>query len=313
MEKDEETTEKEAFGEGFWSQKDVKEVFLDEQRQYMWNMDYFEKILVPLFRLKEDSIVLEVGCGLGALCEMLSKYVLKGKVVGVDLDSKLIEEAQKRANRLSNRAVFEYKEGNAYSLPIPDNFADFTVCQTLLMHLNEPTKAINEMKRVTKKGGIVVAIEPDYTGITSFDTVVEKLNLPLEKRLLLRKGDMLLNEGKRKLGKGDNEIGSKVPILFHNSGLRVLDVRSIDKVFWLIPPYTGHELELKHAAMPLDVWVEQLDLRNQFMAGGGTEDEWNKYYAVIKEAFEVQQQQIDTKTFISIVIPAATVTLAEKP
>lgn len=310
---EEEPSSKEAFKEGFWSQKGLKNTVLDEERQYIWNMDYFERTLLPLFRIKEDSKVVDVGCGLGFLCEMLSRYVPEGKVVGVDLDSKLIEEAQKRVSTRPDRDAFEFRTGDAYNLPVPDGFADFTVCQTLLMHLNDPAKAISEMKRATKKGGVVAAIERDYTGVTSFDTAMEKLNLPLEKRLLLRKADMLINKGKRSLGKGDNEIGSKVPILFHNNDLRILDVRAIDRVFWLIPPYTGHELELKHFTLSPEIWIKRLDIQKHFMTGGGTEEEWNQYHALTQEIFDVQLRQIENASLISVTLAHATITVAQKP
>jgi len=247
-----------AFEKGFWSKKDVKDTYLNERKQYIWNKDYFERTLLPLFALEEDSKVVDVGCGLGFFTEMLSVYLPKGKVRGIDLDSKLIDEAQKRVGMHRGRESLEFQTGDAYNLPLPKGFADFTICQTLLMHLKDPAKAINEMKRITKKGGIVSAIERDYMGMTSFDTGMEKLSLPLEKRLLLRKADMLIDEGKRSLGRGDNEIGSKVPILFHRNGLQILDVRVIDKVFWLIPPYEGHELELKQYAQSPEKWVEHL-------------------------------------------------------
>jgi len=244
---------------------------------------------------------------------MLSVYLPKGKVRGIDLDSKLIDEAQKRVGMHRGRESLEFQTGDAYNLPLPKGFADFTICQTLLMHLKDPAKAINEMKRITKKGGIVSAIERDYMGMTSFDTGMERLSLPLEKRLLLRKADMLIDEGKRSLGRGDNEIGSKVPILFHRNGLQILDVRVIDKVFWLIPPYEGHELELKQYAQSPEKWVEQLGIRDHFMVGGGTEEEWNEYYALTREIFDIQRQQIESASFASIAIVPATITVARRP
>ncbi|MBS7632917.1 class I SAM-dependent methyltransferase, partial [Candidatus Bathyarchaeota archaeon] len=88
---------KKGFAEGFWSKEEVKDIFLDEQRTYLFNEDYFRNILVPLFMLRRDSVVLDVGCGLGFLGMKLAGYVPEGKIIGVDLDPKLIEEARKRA------------------------------------------------------------------------------------------------------------------------------------------------------------------------------------------------------------------------
>ena len=132
-----------AFEKGFWSEKEVKKTYLNKAKQYVWNKDYFERTLLPLFALKEDSTVVDVGCGLGFFTEMLSVHVPKGKVLGIDLDSKLIEEAQKRVDTLRDREVLEFRTGDASNLPLPNGFAERTICQTLLMHLSDPANAIN--------------------------------------------------------------------------------------------------------------------------------------------------------------------------
>jgi ubiquinone/menaquinone biosynthesis C-methylase UbiE len=305
-------SKKKGFDEGFWSKDDVKETFLEEQRQYMWNEDYFKGVLVPLFGLKKDSVILDVGCGLGFLGEKLAEFVPDGKVIGVDLDSKLIEAAKKRVTRNTRSTAFDHHVGNACDLPIESDHVDLAICQTLLMHLDEPLKAISEMKRVTKKGGRVVAIEANYSGLSFFDTAYEALNQSTDERAKLWRWNLTVNAGKKKLGKGDNEIGPKVPHLFYKSGLKVVDVRSIDRIFWLIPPYEGHELEVKHMLIPADTWIEQVGIREEFLAGGGTESEWKEFYKLLLEADKITRQQVSDETFTSSQIPAAVIAVAEK-
>jgi len=43
------------------------------------------------------------------------------------------------------------------------------------MHLEDPITAISEMRRVTKNGGRVVAIEPDYASFSFFDSVYDTM------------------------------------------------------------------------------------------------------------------------------------------
>lgn len=43
------------------------------------------------------------------------------------------------------------------------------------MHLEDPIKAISEMRRVTKNGGRVVAIEPNYASFSFFDSVYDTI------------------------------------------------------------------------------------------------------------------------------------------
>lgn len=305
-------SEKKGFDEGFWSRNEIKDTFLDEMREYIWNKDYFRNVLVSFFELKKNSAILDVGCGLGFLGLSLIEFIPQGKMTGVDLDPKLIEEARRRTEKLGLSRVADFRVANAYELPFDDDVFDLSICQTLLMHLDEPAKAIHEMKRVTKKGGRVVAIEPDYASLSFFDTAYETLGFSLELRVKLWRWDRILTVGKKKLGKGDNEIGPKVPNLFFRSGLRVVDVRCIDRAYWLIPPYQGRELELKHLLLPPEELVKHLDMRSEFLAGGGTEKEWNEYLSIMRKAHVIHQKQIKEKVFVSLTIQAATITIAEK-
>lgn len=299
------------FAEGFWSKGEIKDVFLDEQREYLYNEDYFRKILVPLLKLREDSVILDVGCGLGFLGMKLAEFVPKGKIIGIDLDSKLIEEAKRRMNSRITENL-DFRVGNVYELPISDNSIDVSICHTLLMHLNEPLKGVAEMQRVTKTGGRVVAIEPDFASFSLFDTGYETMNFSLEERGRLWRWERTIAVGKKKLGKGDNDIGLKVPQLFFKSGLHVLDVRCADKVFWLIPPYEGHTLELKHLLISPDKLIEQLDLKTEFFAGGGTEEEWREYLRLTKKIHKITVKQVKEKSYVSSYFQVAAITIAEK-
>lgn len=223
----------------------------------------------------------------------------------------MIETAKERSIKRKHLNI-DYRVGNAYELPLKGDFVDFSICQTLLMHLEEPFKAISEMRRVTRKGGIVVAIELDFSSLSYFDTAYEEVSFSLEDRVKQWRWNMILNAGKRKLGRGDNEIGPKVPVLFVQSGLKVVDVRLMDRAFWLVPPCEGRELELKHLMIPPEVTIEQLDVHREFLAGEGSESEWNEFLAKVKEVYDISKRQIGEKTFLNITLQAATITVAEK-
>ena len=309
-----ESVEKKGFAEGFWSKDEVKDVFLDQQRRFMWNKDYWRNILVPLLALKQNSAVLDVGCGLGFLGQNLAEFVPNGKIIGVDLDAKLVETAKKIAESAFPHHVFDYRIGSAYELPVENDSVDLSICQTLLMHLEDPMKAISEMKRVTKKGGKVVAIEPDFASLSYFDTAVEKMNYSIDQRTNFWRWETIRKLGKKKLGKGDDDIGTKTPYLFFKSGLQVTGVRCFDRVFWLIPPYQqeGNDLELKQMLLPPEFYFDTLDTRTEFLAGGGTEEEYEEYLALLKKEYEIRQQQIKEKSYISLMVQTLTITIGEK-
>jgi SAM-dependent methyltransferase len=98
-------SEQKGFAEGFWSKDEIKDVFLDEQREYLLNEDCFGRILVPLLGLREDSVILDVGCGLGFLGAKLAESVPKGKAIGIELDPKLIEQAKIRMEQMRGGLV----------------------------------------------------------------------------------------------------------------------------------------------------------------------------------------------------------------
>ncbi len=50
--------------------------------------------------------------------------------------------------------------GDAHLLPYQDDSVDAIYCEAVLEHLNDPAKAVSEMRRVLKPGGKVVAMTP---------------------------------------------------------------------------------------------------------------------------------------------------------
>lgn len=105
--------------------------------------------------------VLAVGCGPGTITLGVAEVVNPGSVVGVDLAAKMIEEATAEAER-SQAPNVRYQVGDAYHLDFPDGAFDVTYSHALIVHLKEPVRALIEQKRVTRKGGWVIAAVGDY-------------------------------------------------------------------------------------------------------------------------------------------------------
>ena len=105
--------------------------------------------------LKEARRVLEVGCGTGAI---LSDLSTRADVHGLDMDHLRLLEARRHVPSV------ELACGNALSLPYASGIFDISFCHFLLLWVRQPVLALNEMKRVTRPGGAVLALaEPDYT------------------------------------------------------------------------------------------------------------------------------------------------------
>ncbi len=114
----------------------------------------------------EGGSVLEAGCGVGAQTKIIAPKNRKTHFVSIDVSEESIREAQSMAS-VCNIDNVEFRQADIYSLPFLDESFDGIILCFVLEHLKNPELALNELKRVLKKGGIVMAIEGDH-GSTYF-------------------------------------------------------------------------------------------------------------------------------------------------
>lgn len=91
--------------------------------------------------------VLECGCGTGLLLERIAEYA--NKAVGIDLSPGMLSLARSRG--------LDVHEGSVTALPFEDATFDVTCSYKVLAHVPDIGKALREMVRVTKPGGVVLA------------------------------------------------------------------------------------------------------------------------------------------------------------
>lgn len=105
--------------------------------------------------MRDAQRVLDVGCGTGAI---LSELFTPASLHGLDLDPAALAECRVHAPAVS------LTRGDALALPYPDGFFDIVYCHFLLLWVNDPLQAALEMKRVTRRGGYIMALaEPDHS------------------------------------------------------------------------------------------------------------------------------------------------------
>lgn len=111
-----------------------------------WVEQYISTYLSP------EATVLDVGCGPGHLAGTVAQYVKQ--VIGVDLHAERFPHTQ----QISNLTLMQ---GDAKSLRFEDNKFDLSYMRFLLEYLPDKQKAINELVRVTKPGGIILVQDLD--------------------------------------------------------------------------------------------------------------------------------------------------------
>lgn len=146
---------------------------------------------MALLALQAGARVLEVGCGNGVFLPRLATAVgLTGQVVGIDHSSDLLEQARTRLTELGIANAVQLKVCDAYQLPFGDGNFNAAHCERVLMHLDEPKKALAEMARVVQPGGVVVAAEPDWAGIRLDHPDREAFDVVFRRALTHRNSDM---------------------------------------------------------------------------------------------------------------------------
>ena len=218
----------ERYPEGFW---DEANEYLRDCYLLQHNDDYLEFLVSRVWGLKEPCRLIEFGCGAGKMgMKLLPLLPLGSTYTGIDQSANLIA----RARQVWVRAPFqaEFHEGNIYETPFPENTFDIALTHTVLMHVSRPEKALQEMIRVTRPGGMVITCEANrnaHTAMLHIEETNHQETVPLE----------LFQTINREICKRtgvDHNIGIKMPVLMHKAGLVNVQARISDAVRCLFPP-----------------------------------------------------------------------------
>lgn len=138
---------------------------METSRKYEYAPEFVPLICKWLCLAAEPAgLVVDVGCGSGYFTKIIASCMNgNGKVIGIDPDRTLVEEARKicKKRRISN---VKFKIGNVWKIPLESNYADLVTSHVVLSNIPRQFDAILEMKRVAKIGGRVAVIDPAKGG-----------------------------------------------------------------------------------------------------------------------------------------------------
>jgi SAM-dependent methyltransferase len=108
--------------------------------------------------------VLDVGCGTGSLAFALAGMIPRAIITGLDCSQAYINHAREQA---ADTGLW-FEQGDAAALLYKDGEFDAVLSLLALNFVPDPERAVGEMKRVTKRGGVVAASVWDYRGGLTF-------------------------------------------------------------------------------------------------------------------------------------------------
>jgi SAM-dependent methyltransferase len=275
--------------------------YFGDTRDYWWNLDFLELIGK---RLSLDRIqdVLDVGSGVGHWGQLLANVIpSSARVQGVDRDPLWVEKAAARAAAHGLAARFKYQVAVAEKLPFADASFDLVTCQTVLIHTPDPGAVVDEMVRVARPGGLILAAEPNNVArALMFDSV--SFHDPVDEIIARVRLQLICERGKAALGEGNNSIGDIVPGLFAERDLVNVCVYLNDKTDILLPPYDSAAqraaLEEHADFKDRDFWLwSREDTRRYFIAGGGREGEFEALWLVAISSNDKFDKAIADRTY----------------
>jgi SAM-dependent methyltransferase len=122
--------------------------------------------------LRPGQTLLDVGCGPGTITADLAELVAPGRVTAVDAAPEVLADARLA---LAGRGVtnVDVAVADVHALDFPDDTFDVVHAHQVLQHVTDPVRALREMRRVCRPGGLVAARDSDYAAFTWYPAVPE--------------------------------------------------------------------------------------------------------------------------------------------
>jgi ubiquinone/menaquinone biosynthesis C-methylase UbiE len=121
--------------------------------QLSWLQWVFDQIEMP-----SDGSLLEAGCGTGALWSENGGRIPPGwQITLSDMSPGMLEKTSSDLAPISRSRDITYKTINIQDIPEPDESFDAAIANHMLYHVPDRQRAISELHRVLKPGGLLLA------------------------------------------------------------------------------------------------------------------------------------------------------------
>jgi SAM-dependent methyltransferase len=132
---------------------------------------------IARMHVEPNSRVLDVGCGSGWATRLLADYAFNGRVTGIDISDEMVQRARELSKDYRN---VDFEVTSAEQLPFDSNeFTHAFSMESLYYYRNIP-KALAEIQRTLKPGGLFVAVVDLYWENEATHQWIDTLKVPVE-------------------------------------------------------------------------------------------------------------------------------------
>jgi ubiquinone/menaquinone biosynthesis C-methylase UbiE len=148
--------------------KNIEKLDNPQRRKSMPPEETLEK-----FKISDNGVFLDVGCGLGYFTIPAAKIMKNGKAIGIDIMPEILEVARERAEGISN---IEFKRSEEYDFPIENKSIDYIFISNVIHEIDDKLGYFNEIKRVLKNSGYLCIIDWEKREMDMGPPVTERIS-----------------------------------------------------------------------------------------------------------------------------------------
>ena len=119
----------------------------------------WKQYAIDIANVKKGDAILDLASGTGDLIKLYHKKIgNSGRIVSSDINEAMLDEG--KINLINSGVLgIEFVQANAEKLPFEDNSFDLVSIAFGLRNITDKDKALSEMCRVLKPGGVLIVLE----------------------------------------------------------------------------------------------------------------------------------------------------------
>ena len=174
----------------------VQKIFTDVAKKYDGMNDFmslgahrlWKNELIDLMNIQSTDTIIDVGSGTGDLIDSILNKGVINSIYAIDLNNAMLQHGKER---FKHKNVY-FVNANAENLPFKNNFFDKYIVSFCLRNITDIKKALHEVLRVLKPGGMFYCLEfssPKSSLINSIYKSYKKNIIPWIGKKIARNND----------------------------------------------------------------------------------------------------------------------------